>query len=93
MKEIAAFRAGLDTNKVDPVSSIWLGISVRDMGKDLSETDNPLSFSDKTKVYDSGANMLLNWECEQPVYTETSQKCRYLFYEGKISHDECDFEA
>ena len=89
IKAIEAFRAGID---VDPNTLIWLGISVGDMNENLSEADNPLSFSDGTKVDDSDYNMLLKWFCGQPEYTDPSYKCGYLYNNGRLGHSDCDFQ-
>ena len=90
MKAIAAFSEGLDSG---PPGSIWLGISARNMDEDLSEADNPFSFSDGTKIDDSKYDMLLKWQCGQPVYIEPNQKCGYIYSNGKLSHYKCSLEA
>jgi len=90
IKAIAALSAGLDSG---PPDSIWLGISARNMDQELSEADNPFSFSDGTKVDDSDFNMLLKWQCKRPQYLEPSYKCAYIYSNGKLSHYECSLEA
>ena len=96
MKTIAVFRDGIDSAQFNPNVPIWLGISVRDMGQDLSETDNPLSFSDGTKVDNSDTKQLLKWDCQytkQPQYDKTPFKCGYLYNELTMANMLCNFET
>ena len=62
------------------------------MDEDPSQKTNPFSFSDGTEFSDSEADMLLKWACEKPDYTAASEKCAYLYYDGRLATDRCDYE-
>jgi len=93
VKTIFAFRDGIDSAQFNPHLPIWLGISVGDMGQDLSETDNPLSFSDGTKVDNSDSKQLLKWACNQPKYDHLSYKCAHLQNILAMANIDCDFQG
>ena len=65
------------------------------MDNDLSETDNPLSFSDGTKVDNLDRKQLLKWSClsstKQPLYNERSFKCGRLTYLLVMDNSECNY--
>ena len=88
MKEIEAFRAGIE----DQVNEMYLGISAGNMDQDLSEADNPFSFSDGTAAF--GTDMLIKWDQAAGYHTE-SVKCAFIQPNGKIINSVCtnDFYA
>jgi len=95
VKTVNVFRDGIDSAKQNPDYPIWLGISVRNMDNELSETDNPLSFSDGTKVDNLDRKQLLKWSClsstKQPLYNERSFKCGRLTYLLVMDNSECNY--
>ena len=93
MKEITVFRDGIDSSQFDETVAIWLGISVEDMGQDLSRTDNPLSFSDGTKVDNMDTKQLLKWAFNQPKYDLTSYKCGVLQNILVMANQMCNYET
>ena len=63
------------------------------MDEYLSQKTNPFSFSDGTEFSDSEPSMLLKWACGKPDYTAASEKCAYLYSDGRLAHDKCGYEG
>ena len=71
-------------------SSIWLGITVRNMAKDASSTNNPFVFTDGTLVDDK--KMTLKFRKGHPDYDITGKKCASLYNEN-ITTGTCETQS